>query len=132
MDRMKLEQELRDDEGERLTVYEDTRGFLTVGVGHLLTAKDTLKAGERITPEQTETFFQVDIARAIMGCLAIWPAFMTFPEEAQRVFVNMAFNLGGVKLSHFPTMIAAANKKQWQRVACAMRDSLWYTQVAHH
>ena len=40
MDREKLYEEIKADEGEVLEVYEDHLGYPTIGVGHLVTEKD--------------------------------------------------------------------------------------------
>lgn len=34
---MELNAMLRYDEGEKLTMYKDTEGYFTIGVGHLIT-----------------------------------------------------------------------------------------------
>src|SRR5262245_20143034 len=60
-----LEQLLRDREGVRTTVYLDSRGKPTVGIGHLVTAADKLKVGDVITDQQVSEFFKKDSAEAL-------------------------------------------------------------------
>ena len=50
------------EEGSRTTVYHDSRGFLTVGVGHLVLPQDDLHFGDKITPQQVDKFLQKDLA----------------------------------------------------------------------
>lgn len=49
------------EEGSRTTVYHDSRGFLTVGVGHLVLPQDDLHFGDKITPQQVDEFLQKDL-----------------------------------------------------------------------
>ena len=49
---------LRDREGSNNTVYLDSRGFPTVGIGHLVKPEDHLKVGDRITDAQANAFLQ--------------------------------------------------------------------------
>ena len=48
---------------------------------------------------------------------------------AQRVLVNMAFNLGRNRLSKFKNMLKAVNEGDYQKAADEMVDSKWYRQV---
>lgn len=48
-------------EGLRLDVYDDGAGHLTVGYGHKIVSSDNLKAGDRISQQQADTFFNADI-----------------------------------------------------------------------
>jgi len=52
-------------EGDRDVVYKDSRGKLTVGVGHLVTPADHLKEGDRIIPARKEALWRVDADRAL-------------------------------------------------------------------
>jgi lysozyme len=50
------------EEGKRNDVYHDSRGFLTVGVGHLVLLHDDLHFGDVISDEQVDTFLKADLA----------------------------------------------------------------------
>lgn len=52
-------------EGMKRKVYKDTRGFLTVGIGHLVTPEDNLSYGEEISVERVFEFFDKDSEWAI-------------------------------------------------------------------
>ena len=49
-------------EGMILTVYDDGRGFPTVGMGHLVVSADNLKLGNTITMERAREFARKDLS----------------------------------------------------------------------
>lgn len=57
-------------EGRRNVVYRDSRGFPTVGIGHLVVAKDGLHLGDKITDAQIDAFFMQDSADAMNHAMA--------------------------------------------------------------
>ncbi len=100
---LKTDSTLRDqitaDEGIRSTPYKDTAGYWTGGIGHNLEAHGIamsdilgwLKAG--IGDETIKQWFSEDIEAAITCCEQVFDGFYSLPDEAQRVLVNMAFDL---------------------------------------
>ena len=94
-----LRTEIAVDEGIRSTPYKDTRGHWTGGIGHNLEAHGVswsqiaqwLKTG--IPDEVIKGWFAEDVGAAIHCCDQVFEGFSTIPDEAQRVFVNMAFDL---------------------------------------
>ena len=123
MDRARLEAQLRHDEGRRLTVYTDSRGLLTVGIGH------QLLVGDAVTPSQVATWFQHDLDTAIADCQQLYPTWRTLPAVVQEILVQMCFNLGKTRLARFVVLRAAIARHAWPAAAAAMEDSAWYTQV---
>ena len=64
----KLYEELRADEGEVLKIYEDHLGYLTFGIGHLVTEQDEeygKPAGTSISLERCRDVFAKDVGIAI-------------------------------------------------------------------
>lgn len=51
-------------EGVRYDVYKDVAGFLTVGVGHLVKAKDSLSLGDVVKDDRVDDLLRSDIAIA--------------------------------------------------------------------
>ena len=60
-----LEKLLRQREGVRYVVYLDSLKKPTVGIGHLVTAADKLKVGDRIDDKRVTEFFKKDSAKAL-------------------------------------------------------------------
>ena len=79
-------------EGERLTVYLDPVGKLTVGVGHLVTPADKLRLGDKITKAQSEAFLARDLAGTEAGVTRLAKATLSGNEFS--ALVSLAFNIG--------------------------------------
>ncbi len=117
--------ELIRDEGLRLTPYRDSLGFLTIGVGHLITK------GERftvITREQALDLLKEDIAIAERRLTNIFPQWRSLDEVRQRTFLNLVVNLG-YKLADFKRFLHAAKSGDWEKAADQLIQSRWYKQV---
>jgi GH24 family phage-related lysozyme (muramidase) len=54
-----------DAEGVRPTVYRDSQGHLTVGIGHMVVPADGLRLGDTIGPDRIDALFQQDAAPAL-------------------------------------------------------------------
>lgn len=61
----KLEEILKIREGIKLQVYRDSKGFPTVGIGHLVREADDLEPGDTITQEECDAFFREDAQGAM-------------------------------------------------------------------
>ncbi len=117
--------ELIRDEGLRLTPYRDSLGFLTIGVGHLITK------GERftvITRKQALDLLKEDIAIAERRLTNIFPQWRSLDEVRQRTFLNLVVNLG-YKLADFKRFLHAAKSGDWEKAADQLIQSRWYKQV---
>ena len=134
MDREKLYEEIKADEGEVLEVYLDHLGYPTIGIGHLVTAKDEefgKPPGTAITAERSRELFDRDVQSAIEDCERLYGQWHNWPEEVQRIMVNMAFNLGATRLEKFRQMRFHLSQHQWKQAAEEGRDSKWYRQVTN-
>ena len=60
-----LKNVLKRREGYKLKVYKDTRGKLTVGIGHLVTSEDGLEPGDQVDNKRVDAFFKEDSGRAV-------------------------------------------------------------------
>lgn len=132
MDIKRLREDITRHEGKILSVYIDTEGNPTVGIGHLLTAKEIKEypVGSLITEDMCVELFEDDLAVAISRAKRIvgTDTFETLCPARQEVIVNMAFNLGN-RLKRFTKFIAALRVGDYERAANEMIDSLWYHQV---
>ena len=134
MDREKLYEEIKADEGEVLEVYLDHLGSPTIGIGHLVTAKDEefgKPAGTAITAERSRELFARDIQSAIEDCERLYGQWHNWPEEVQLIMVNMCFNLGVTRLAKFKNMHNMLSQHKWKEAAEEGRDSKWYRQVTN-
>ena len=134
MNREKLYEEIKADEGEVLEVYLDHLGLPTIGIGHLVTQQDEefgKPPGTVITAERSRELFARDIDNAIEDCKRLFPQWHNWPEEVQLIMVNMCFNLGATRLAHFVQMRVELAQKNWKQAAVEGRDSKWYRQVTN-
>ena len=120
--------QIREDEGFKEQVYLDTKGYPTIGTGHLL-KKGEFKKGDRpYSREQLEDIFQKDLKKHSQIVEKLTP---NAPIEAKKILINMAFNLGESKLSKFKETLKAVNKGDYNKAADEMVNSDWYTQVGN-
>ena len=119
----KAKKMLLTDEGLRLKPYRCTAGKLTIGYGRNL---DDVGISERIADEMLKEDLEVakKICQRIFGTL-----FDTWSENRQLGWINLAFNLGQVRLSKFKNTIRAAQIEDWFEVENGLRQSLWFKQV---
>lgn len=133
MNLVKLQDEIANDEGVVYELYRCSLGHLTGGIGHLITEWDEeyygMPVGTKVSHEQVDAWFAVDINRTLQDCKEIFPDFNDLPEEAQLVIANMCFQLGRPRLSNFVKFIAAVNDRDWVKAADEMEDSRWYKQT---
>ena len=136
IDRERLTNAIRMDEGVRQAVYIDTLGNLTVGVGRLLgriqvsaDGKPEIVEAVDIPLEIVNTLFNRDTEEAVKTARRLFPTYDDLSARRQEVLVNMAFNLGHRRLSGFKKMRDAVNRHNFARAADEMLDSLWATQV---
>jgi lysozyme len=122
MDRERLKEQLIRDEGLRLKPYTDTVGKITIGVGRNLTDRG-------ITQHTALAMLDEDIDIAEVGCRARLPWFTTLHPVRQAVLVNMAFNMGIVRLMKFKDTLTLAPLHDHDATAIAMLESLWAEQV---
>jgi GH24 family phage-related lysozyme (muramidase) len=127
-----LYKQLKEDEGEVLKVYNDHLGYLTFGIGHLITQKDPeaeWPIGEPVSEERVKECFDKDVETSITEIKFMVKDFDDKPDIVQEVLVNMLFNLGYHRLSAFKKFLKAIKKNDWNEAAKEGRDSRWYTQV---
>jgi GH24 family phage-related lysozyme (muramidase) len=138
---------LRIDEGLKLTVYKDTEGFWTVGIGHLLTKNPSYdvavreldklisrKTGGTITQREAEAIFAKDVDIAISGILknaTLKPVYdsLNGDEPRQAALVNMVFQMGVAGVASFTNSMTLIRAKSWDKAATNLAQSKWYKQT---
>lgn len=124
-------------EGRRASVYSDTVGVPTIGVGHNLAQSASAEEIELlrsriVSDKQIDLWLTQDIATAeqelerVFGNEA-W--FQQLSENRRVVLVDMCFNLGLTRLRSFKRMFAALEAGNFDRAADEMLDSRWARQV---
>lgn len=139
-----LYQMIKFDEGEKLSLYLDTEGYQTIGVGHLCVMSSSREKAVahldkilgrsthgRITQQESTLLFNQDVQKSLReiertGLMDIYTA----SNEARRAaLVNLMFNLGGPRLLGFRNALKAWRAKDYQKAADEFLDSRWASQV---
>jgi lysozyme len=132
MDRSKLMEELKYDEGCVNEVYEDHLGYATFGVGHLVKDSDPEfeePVGTSVSEERVNECFNQDIDIVCAELDRNLPWWRGLTDNRRRILANMCFNLGYPRLSGFKNFLAAVEKEDWEKAAEEMMDSKWANQV---
>lgn len=132
MDIERLREELAIDEGIKHEVYLCSLGHKTHGIGHLITKEDPewdLEVGDPVSPDRVAACFAKDVQVSVNDCEIIFKGFNSYPEEAQRVFANMSFQLGRPTLSKFKKAIAFAEEGDWLSCSEEILLSRWAKQT---
>lgn len=113
----KLAAQLRNHEGERLTVYQCTNKKYTIGVGRNLEERG-------ISEEESEFMLQNDIehfTNAVIRNIDV-----SYCNEVRiAVLINMSMNLGINGLLRFKKTIAAIERGDFEHASKEMLDSKW-------
>ena len=119
--RDKLRQQLIRHEGLRTTVYYDTTGHLTIGVGRNLDANGLSK-------DECLYLLSNDISAAIHA-LVVFAWFRDLDEVRQAALTNFMFNVGPQTFAGFHRMIAALAQHDYEGAADELLISKWATEV---
>lgn len=87
---------VRHAEGEVLSVYADSRGLPTCGVGHLVRNADNLKLGDTITQAQSDAFLQADLKTA---AAAVDSHGLDLTANQRDALIDFAYNAGSGNLA---------------------------------
>lgn len=118
----KLRALLRQHEGLRLTVYDDTLGVPTIGYGRNLRDRG-------ISHAEAEMLLNNDIAEFIVALSDEFPWFDGLDSVRKRALIDMAFNVGVEGLRKSPKMLQALLVGSYQTAANEMLDGPWKAQV---
>ena len=132
MDRNKLMEELKYDEGCVNEVYKDHLGYATFGVGHLIKKSDPefgKDMGTAVPEERVTECFNEDIDVVCEELDRNLPWWRGLTDNRRRILANMCFNLGYPRLSGFKNFLGALEDEDWEKAAEEMMDSRWADQV---
>ena len=132
-----LKEQIKRHEGEVLEIYEDSLGYLTFGVGHLIKEDDDeygLPVGTPVSQGRVDDVYAIDFIKHVNETIHLFESkggeeFYDLPEDIQHVLVNMTFNLGGTRFGKFNNMWKAVVSEDWKQMAVEMEDSRWFGQV---
>lgn len=116
-------------EGRRNDVYHDSRGFLTVGIGHLVVPNDHLHFGDRITDARIDAFFAKDSADAMNHAKAqAAQAGITEPSFLPYL-ASVCFQLGDNWIAKWPHTWAMICAGEYEKAADSLSGTPWDKQT---
>lgn len=130
-------------EGKKDTVYKDSRGIPTIGVGFNLNRADSsallkqvgadpvkIKAGTaKLSDYQITTLLKKDLEEAKVNAQALVSNWQKLPQAVQGVLIEMTFNLGRRGLSEFKNFLSHINSRKFIEASKEMLNSTWAKQV---
>lgn len=131
-------------EGVEPSVYKDTKGKRTIGIGFNLDEPSNRKkaeavglnvqdmlSGRTLSDKEIKMLYNESIKQAANDANAFLPRAGRQPPVVQKVLIDMAFNLGLTKLNKFEKMREALLQGDYNKAADEMIDSKWYNQVGN-
>lgn len=116
-------------EGDKLIVYRDTQGHLTVGIGHLVLPEDNLGFGDRITPERRDEFFKRDVDKAFNAALSQARELGRYTPEFIAALTEVNFQLGTGWYIEFSNTYAYLRTGNWRQAINNLLASKWNRQT---
>lgn len=136
-----LFEELKRDEGCKLTAYPDTKKIVTVGIGWNCQANDTTpligrhisKVGQRITNEECLKLFNWSLEHVAIKPIEknLSTLFASLSDIRKRALINLCFNMGINTLLTFRPTLYHMQYKQFNDVAFHLEHTAWYRQVGN-
>lgn len=134
---------ITENEGLRLTSYDDSEGVRTVGIGFNLErddAKEKIEAfgldfkkvvdGEQsLTKAQANQLFEETLAEAEADAEIIFSNFGELSDNRKTALIDMVFNLGGTKWRTYTLSIKDIANENWDAFVKRWEDSRWAKQV---
>ena len=122
MDRNRLIDQLRIHEGVEKTVYNDSEGIPTIGVGRNLRDRG-------LSDDEIDYLLSNDIDIVVDELAEVMPWWKDLDEVRQRVLCDLVFNLGMPRFSGFKKSISYMKQQMWDQAADELLDSKWARQV---
>ena len=143
--RQELFDQLSLHEGKEPSVYDDSEGNRTIGIGFNLeepsnrrkaealgfNVQDMLSGKKVLSDKEIKMLYNESIKQAADDANAYLPQAGRQPPVVQKVLLDMAFNLGLTRLNGFVEMRKALIKGDYNKAAKEMIDSKWYNQVGN-
>ncbi|MDX1939665.1 MAG: glycoside hydrolase family protein [Saprospiraceae bacterium] len=117
------------EEGRRNDVYRDTRGFLTVGIGHKVIPADNLVYGQTISNERIDSLFATDIARAFTAAVSQAKEIGRYNVDMVARLTSVNFQLGTAWRTKFPNTWTLIKNGNINQAIQNLINSAWYQQT---
>lgn len=111
------------------TVYRDSLGHLTVGVGHLVITGDSLHLGDKISVERIQRFLEIDTEQAFTAAKEQAHEISIETEDFILALTSVNFQLG-TQWNHkfyesYPLLVSG----DWKTAIRKLNNTLWAKQT---
>jgi GH24 family phage-related lysozyme (muramidase) len=132
---------LEGEEGESLYAYIDTKGNVTIGMGHnlgALTLSNGMPVGPNvrlvpvnpITREMADQLLDQDIEKVTVALTTSLPWGPSLGEVRWSILLDLGFNMGAARFVRgWPHFLENVRRGEYQSAADKMRASDWYNEV---
>lgn len=117
-DRLRLRGRVKLKEDFRASVYQDSKGYWTLGYGTLVDAR----RGGGITKAEAEYLLANRLRSAEQACESM-PAYLDLAPARQAVLIEMCFVMGADGLREFAKMFAALERQAYVEAASEILNS---------
>lgn len=108
--------------------YNDSKGYPTIGYGHLIQPGDGYSPHSKISQGEADKLFDKDFNKHLAQAKAI-PGYNKGNAQQKAALIDLAFNMGGSFYKEFPKFAAAVKIGDWKTAAVEIQDSDYYSQV---
>ena len=121
-------------EGFKNEPYRDSRGFWTIGIGHLITTKKDLPEewkNAKLTDDAVKELFKEDYNKHLNEAKKL-PMYEKLSEEGKLALLDLTFNMG-TKFNEvkWPKFFSALENKDLETAAKELENSKWFNQVGN-
>lgn len=113
---------LKKEEGSVRTVYKDSLGFDTIGVGRLV---DKRKRGAGLSDAEIDYLLQNDVDRVVAEVTKALPWSTKLSSNRKAVLYAMAFQMGTAGLLGFKNTLKMIEAGNYEGAANGMLNSKW-------
>lgn len=121
MDFERLKAILEEKEGRIAHAYHDHKGYLTIGVGHLIDKR----RGGGLPDHIIDDLLKHDIEESTMDLVRTIINWAVLPKHVKEALILMRFQLGLRGLTRFERMLEAIGRKDYQAAADEALNSKW-------
>ena len=113
-------------EGLRLDKYMDSRGFPTIGYGHLIEPGESMP--NRISQQKADELFDEDYTHHKAAAMRI-PGYDRASAMQKAALIDLTFNMGPAWADGFPKFKQAFAAGNYEQAGNELIDSAYYSQV---
>jgi GH24 family phage-related lysozyme (muramidase)/uncharacterized protein YcbK (DUF882 family) len=114
--------------GGKHKAYKDSKGYWTIGYGHLIKPGDGYNSSSVISQDEADKLFKKDYDYHKKAAMKI-PGYASASPQQQAALIDLTFNMGASWYQGFPKFTEAFSKKDYTSAQSHLRNSAWYGQV---